>query len=462
MTRPAVAADECAPTPATGPGAGVEAGPHAGNDARYARAAYRAYALTLLTGVYVFSYIDRKIIFIVQEPIKAEFGLSDAQLGFLTGFVFMLFYAAFGIPFARWADTGVRRTVVAVAIGAWSVMTMLSGVAQTYTQLLLTRIGVAVGESGSSPPSHSMISDIFPLERRGRAMSMYTAGIYIGVLVAFALGGWISESFGWRTAFLVVGAPGLLMALLVRTTLEEPRRGMADRLERVEPAPALGEVLRMLWSRRSFRYLVAGATMSAFFTNNLIGWMPSFLIRSHGMAIGEVGLWLALILGIAGGAGAFAGGWLGDRLGLRDRRWYVLVPAAALGLALPFTLATFIVSSESLSLAAYCVPVLVSGMYAGPAIAMTHAMVSSRARAMASAVFFFIQNLIGLGLGPLLVGALSDRLAPAYGAESLRYSLLVALTVATIASIVMFSLASRHLRADLAAAGVHSTAAAAH
>lgn len=403
----------------------------------------------LLTGVYVFSYIDRKIIFIVQEPIKKEFGLSDAQLGLMTGLMFMLFYAAFGIPFARWADKGARRNVVAVAIGFWSIVTVLCGMAQTYAQLLLTRIGVAIGEAGGSPPSHSMISDIFPLAQRGTAMSIYTTGVYLGVLVGFAAGGWISQNFGWRAAFLVVGAPGVLMAILVKLTLKEPRRGMADRLEQVAAAPSIREVLGMLWSRRSFRYMVAAATMSAFFTNNLIGWMPSFLMRSHEMSISETGAWLALILGVVGAVGALVGGYLGDRLGETDRRWYVLVPAVALAIALPFTLSTFVVQDHRLALLAYCVPVLVSGMYAGPVIAVTHAMVTSRARAMASAVFFFIQNLIGLGLGPLVVGIFSDMLAPKYGQNSLRYALLVALTLATLLSIALYGLASRYLRNDL-------------
>jgi len=418
-------------------------------DSAYARAGYRAYALALLTCVYVFNYIDRKIIFIVQEPIKLEFGLSDTQLGLLTGFMFMVFYVAFGIPFARWADKGVRRSVIAVALGAWSVMTVLCGMAQTYTHLLLARIGVAVGEAGSSPPSHSMISDIFPLKQRGTAMSIYTTGVYLGVLVGFAGGGWIGQHFGWRTAFLVVGAPGILLAILVRLTLIEPRRGMADKLRQVEDAPALTEVLKMLWSRHSFRYMVAASTMSAFFTNNLIGWMPSFLMRSHEMSISETGLWLALILGVVGGIGALSGGFLGDRLGDRDRRWYVYVPALALVIALPFTLYTFVTQDQSVSLLSYCVPVLVSGMYAGPVIAMTHAMVTSRARAMSSAVFFFIQNMIGLGLGPVFVGWLSDQLVPAYGQESLRYALLFALTFATVLAVTFYLLASRHLRSDL-------------
>jgi len=421
----------------------------ADSDKFYARAGYRAYALALLTTVYIFSYIDRKIIFIVQEPIKAEFGLSDAQLGLLTGFVFMLFYVGFGIPFARWADKGIRRDVVAIAIGAWSIMTMLSGMALTYTQLMLTRIGVAVGEAGGSPPSHSMISDIFPPKQRGTAMSIYTTGVFMGVLVGYALGGWISENFGWRTAFLVVGAPGILMAILVRLTLKEPRRGMADQLKKVEAAPPVMDVLKMLWSRHSFRYMVAAATMNAFFTNNLIGWMPSFLMRSHEMSISEAGLWLALILGVVGGIGALLGGYMADRLGGKDKRWYVFVPALAMIIAFPFTLMTFLVQDQSLALIAFCVPVLVSGMYAGPVIAMTHAMVTSRSRAMSSAVFFFIQNSIGLGLGPLLVGILSDQLAPGYGQESLRYALIAALTFATLLSVSLYLLASRNIRQDV-------------
>jgi predicted MFS family arabinose efflux permease len=294
-----------------------------------------------------------------------------------------------------------------------------------------------------------MISDIFPAQQRGTAMSIYTTGVYLGVLVGFALGGWISQHFGWRTAFIVVGAPGILMAVLVRLTLKEPRRGMADKLQRVEEAPPLLDVLKMLWSRRSFRYMVAAATMSAFFTNNLIGWMPSFLMRSHEMNISEVGLWLALILGVVGGIGALSGGFMGDRLGDKDRRWNVFVPAIALAVALPFTLLTFVVHDQRLSLLAYCIPVLVSGMYAGPVIAMTHAMVSLRARAMASAVFFFIQNMIGLGLGPVAVGWLSDSLAPSYSQHSLRYALLIALTVSTVLAITCYLLASRHLRDDL-------------
>lgn len=419
------------------------------SDSSYARPAYRAYALALLTLVYVFNYIDRKIIFIVQEPIKLEFGLSDAELGLLTGFTFMLFYVAFGIPFARWADRGVRRDIIAIAIVAWSAMTALCGMAQTFMQLLLARIGVAVGEAGGTPPAHSMISDIFPLEQRGKAMSIYSTGVFLGVLVGFAGGGWISEHFGWRMAFVVVGVPGILLALLVWLTLKEPRRGMADKLKQVEEAPPVWDVIRMLWSKRSFRYMVGGATMSAFFANSMIGWMPSFLMRSHAMSIAEVGAWLALILGIVGGSGTLIGGYLADKLGARDRRWYIFVPAIALVTALPFTLYTFTVGNYHSSLIAYCVPVLVSGVFAGPVIAMTHALVAPRSRAMASAVLFLIQNMLGMGLAPLLVGICSDQLAPVYGQESLRYALLITLSISTVLSVGFYYLASRSLRADL-------------
>ena len=419
-------------------------------DKKYSSRGYRFYALFLLTGVYVFSYIDRKVLFILQEPIKVEFGLSDTQLGLLTGFAFMAFYVVFGIPIARWADRSVRRDIIALAIGVWSVMTVLCGMAQNYAQLLLARTGVAVGEAGCSPPAHSMISDIFPLSQRGTAMSIYTTGVYLGVLVGFITGGWISHYFGWRTAFVVVGLPGVLMAILIRLTLEEPRRGMADTLDSVDEAPSVKEVIGELWSLRSFRYMVLASSMSAFFANSMIGWMPPFLMRSHDLIISEVGTWLALILGIGGVIGALLGGYMADRFGKRDRRWYTLIPAVGMTIALPFTLATFLVADYRIALLAYCIPVVVSGMYAGPVIAMIHALVNVRSRAMSSAVFFLIQNMIGAGLGPLLVGMVSDYWAPEYGDDSLRYALVVSMTMGSLLAVTLYIMASRSLRQDLA------------
>jgi predicted MFS family arabinose efflux permease len=415
----------------------------------YSRPGYRAYVLAVLTAVYIFSYIDRKVLFILQEPIKLEFGLSDSQLGLLTGFTFTLFYAFFGIPIARMADKGVRRTVVALAVSTWSLMTAICGLAQSYLFLLTARIGVAIGEAGGSPPSHSMISDIFPAAQRGRAMSIYTTGVYLGVLVGFLIGGWITQYFGWRTAFLVVGLPGLLMGLLVWLTVKEPERKLSSTEKADDEAPPLSEVLRSLWALRSFRYMVLGASMSAFFANSMIGWMPSFLMRSHSMPIAEVGTWLALILGLAGVVGALLGGYLGDRLGDRDKRWYPLVPALAMLIALPFTALTFWVDGKYLALIMYVIPVLVSGIYSGPVLAMIHTLAHPRSRAMASAIFFLVQNMIGAGLGPLVVGVASDLLAPQFAGEALRYALLVSLPISAVLSVGLYFMASRKLQADL-------------
>ncbi|MDB9948865.1 MFS transporter, partial [Porticoccaceae bacterium] len=208
---------------------------------------YRRYVLVLLTLVYALNFIDRQILVILQESIKVDMDLSDSQLGLLTGFAFAIFYVSVGIPIARWADVGNRRNIVSLAIAVWSGMTALSGFTQNFWQLLMARIGVGVGEAGGSPPSHSMISDYYPVEQRGSALSFYSTGVYLGILFGFLIGGWINSEFGWRTAFFVVGVPGFLVALLVRFTIREPVRGGLE--GRALEAPAtFGETLRTLKS----------------------------------------------------------------------------------------------------------------------------------------------------------------------------------------------------------------------
>lgn len=419
-------------------------------DGKYASPAYRWYALAILTLVYVFNYVDRKIIVILQESIKAEFNLSDAQLGLLSGFAFVIFYVTLGLPIARWADRGNRRDIISIAIGLWSLMTAVCGMAQSYAQLALARVGVGIGEAGASPPAHSMVSDIFPPRSRGMAMGIYSTGVNFGILVGFLLGGWIDQIFGWRTAFVVVGLPGVAMALLVRFTLQEPRRGMGDGVTNVADAPSTREVFRALWSRPAFRALSLAAAMSAFFANGMLSWMPSFLARSHNLSSGEIGTILALILGFVGGVGSFLGGLAADRLGKRDLRWYTWLPAILLLIAMPFACIALLIGDYRLAMVTYCIPVLISGAYIGPVLAMTHAMVSARTRATASAVLFLILNLLGLGLGPLVIGVISDMLNPEYGRESLRYSLVITSVLSAVLAATAFLVGSRYLRADVA------------
>ncbi|MFK7730321.1 MAG: spinster family MFS transporter, partial [Pseudomonadales bacterium] len=306
----------------------------------------RYYALFLLTIVYAFNFIDRQLLAILQESIKGDLGLSDSQLGLLAGFAFALFYVTAGIPIARWADHSNRRNIVAASVFPWSFMTAISGSVQNYVQLLLARIGVGIGEAGGSPPSHSIISDIFPPEKRASALGLYSTGVNIGILFGFLLGGWINEYFGWRTAFLVVGAPGILLAVLVRFTLAEPIRGLSENKQHeveADSTPFLG-VMKLLWSRRSFRHMALAGALNAFAGYSTASWTASFMIRSYDMATGELGTWLAFTSGVCGAIGVFCGGLIADKLGARDQRWYMWVPGIAGVISIPFVAMVYIVN----------------------------------------------------------------------------------------------------------------------
>ncbi|EIF44073.1 major facilitator superfamily transporter [gamma proteobacterium BDW918] len=419
-------------------------------DSKIPGAAY--YALGVLTMVYSFNFIDRQLLAILQESIKADLGLKDAHLGLLTGFAFAAFYVTAGIPIARWADRANRRNIVALAVFTWSFMTSISGLAQNFAQLLLARIGVGVGEAGGSPPSHSMISDIFPPQKRATAMGLYSSGVNIGILFGFLLGGWLNEFFGWRVAFVVVGLPGILLAIIVRFTITEPMRGQSEaRTASVTQAP-LTEVLYVLWSRHSFRYLSMGAALNAFAGYATANWTASFMIRSHGMTTGELGTWLALILGLGGAIGVIAGGYISDKLSKRDKRWYMWMPVLALVVGLPFTAAAFTVDGKYMALACLIIPGIIMNSYLGNVIAMSHGLVGLSMRATASAILFFIINIIGLGLGPWSVGLLSDLLTPSFGAAALGMALLYIVPPIMMMSALFFYAASRNLQRDLSLA----------
>jgi MFS family permease len=416
--------------------------------------AYRRYALGLLLVVYVSSFIDRQILTILAEAIRLELGLSDTELGFLGGFAFAFFYALAGIPIARWADRGVRRSIIALGLLVWSGMTALTGFARSFGELALARVGVGLGEAACSPPAHSLLSDYFPPERRGTAFSIYALGIPIGGAIGTFAGGWIKEAFDWRTAFFVVGLPGVALAAVVRLTLREPPRGLS------EPAPAApsalrrestGEVLRFMLRLRSFRHLSLAAALHAFYGYGAAFFLPVFMIRVHRMSEGELGTYLALIALFAGGAGTFLGGWLGDRLAPRDQRWYMWLPGAATVLYLPFAAGLYL-SRDGHTALLFAVPASVVGaMWLGPTFAMTQGLASPHMRALVSAILLFIINLVGLGFGPQVVGMLSDALRPSFGVESLRPALFWVVQVGAVWSALHYALAARTLRADLLA-----------
>ena len=376
--------------------------------------------------------------------------MSDQQLGLLTGIAFAMFYVTAGIPIARWADRGNRRNIVALAIGVWSFMTAISGLVQNYVQLLLARMGVGVGEAGGSPPAHSIISDIFPPERRASALAFYSMGVNIGILFGFLAGGWLNEIFDWRTAFFVVGAPGLIIALIVRYTLREPIRGLSEQRQVETQTVPFSNVLNLLMSRPAFKHMAFGAALNAFAGYSTSSWTASFMIRSHGMSTGELGTWLAMIMGFGGAVGVFAGGVIAERLARKDVRWYMWLPALTGLICVPFMVANYMVAGAYTALIVSIIPGILFNVYLGNTLAMTHGLVGLRMRALASAILFFILNLIGLGLGPWAIGLLSDLLAPTLGQESLRHAMLYLLPAMMTWSVIHFYLASRTLKEDLA------------
>jgi len=411
----------------------------------------RRYVLGVLVVVYTFNFIDRQILAILLDPIKHALGLTDAELGGLSGTAFGLFYATLGMPIARWADRGNRRNLISLALAIWSSMTALSGVATSFWTLLVARIGVGVGEAGCSPAAHAIIADYYPVERRATALGIYALGIPLGILFGFVIGGWVNEHYGWRAAFLIVGLPGLLLALLVRLTVPEPRRGMAEGRATPDAQPSALETFRFLWSRRSFRHLTMGAALTAFVGYSVIGWAPTYFGRSFGMRSAEIGLWLGLVTGIPGGIGIVLGGRLADGLGMRDPRWYLWIVAIALLAGLPFTFGVFLAPTATIALVCLVVPVLLGNFYQATTFSQTQGLAGLRMRAMAAAVMLFIVTIIGLALGPWSVGVLSDALAPRFGQESLRYALLI-VSFVNVWSAIHFYVGGKYLGADLKAA----------
>ncbi len=409
---------------------------------------YANYVLVLLFVVYIFNFIDRQILAILLDPIKEELGASDTQMGFLTGFAFALFYTFAGIPIARAADSGVRRTIISIGIAVWSLMTAASGLIRTFPQLALARIGVGIGEAAFVPPAHSLISDYFPPKRRATAFAVFSMGIYVGVAMGFLIGGWISELSSWRMAFVVVGLPGLVMAVIVRLSVREPPRGHSEVVAMDADTVSTGEVFRFMWGLRSFRHLCLAAALHSFGGYAFANWGPAFFHRVHHMSPGEIGTWLSITLGLGGAAGSMLGGIMADRLAQRDQRWQMYLPAIATIASIPAVFVILLAPTKLPSLLFLVPNAILGAMWFGPIFATTQGLAKLRMRAIASAILVFVINLIGLGLGPQAVGIMNDLVFARFGDEAVRYSLLV-IVVANLWSATHFYLASRTIRADL-------------
>ena len=414
---------------------------------------YLNYVVAVLWVVMLLRFVDLQIVAVLLESIRREFEVSDTLLGLMTGSAFAIFYGTLGVPIAWLADRYNRRNIIVAAVGLWSAMTALCGLAGSFTSLFIARMGVGVGEAGGQPPAYSLVSDYVPPEKRSSVFAILNSAVPFGVFCGFIIGGWVNQHYGWRAAFMVVGLPGVLIALLIWLTVREPPRGLSDNRTDVAPVP-LGESLGYLWRTRSYRHLVLATTI---FTLGAIGsgiWIPSFFVRVHGMASAEVAVWLAFIYGGGGVLGAMLGGYFADRLVARnkDKRFYAWLSAIAAAAILPFSFFVYLWPDPVTALLVHIGTTILMHSWMGPAYGTVQSVAGLPRRAMAAAVNGFAVNLLALGLGPLIVGAASDYFNARFGENSLRYSILTVVVVCYSWAALHFFLASRTLRQDLAAA----------
>ena len=386
---------------------------------------------------------------ILAPPIKADLHLTDTQLGLLGGTAFALFYTALGIPIAWLADRFSRTWIMTAALALWSGFTAACGLAQSFGQLFLARLGVGIGEAGGVAPAYSLIADYFPPAQRARALAVYSFGIPLGSALGLVFGGLIAAAVDWRAAFFLVGIAGLLLAPIFRLTVHEPIRGRLDAAQLRATAPPLRQVLESLARKPSFWYLAFGAASSSIMGYGLFFWLPSLFVRSYGLNLVQVSLFYGTIVLIGGVSGVWLGGWLADKYGAGRRSAYALVPAGALLLCVPlYAFGTF-APSLKLAFFIFLVPTALGLVWLGPVLAAVQQLVMPAMRATASAIFLFINNLIGIGAGTVLIGALSDGLQARFGMDSLRYAVLAG-TVFYLVSAGLFVLASRRLESDWA------------
>lgn len=409
---------------------------------------YRNYVLFVLFLGYVVNALDRSILNILLPAIQEEFSLSYTQLGLLGGIAFALFYATCGIPIASLADRTSRKWILSGSIAFWSIMTAFCGMARSFPMLLAARIGTAIGEAGGSPPSHSLISDYFSLKKRGTALSIYALGVPIGGMIGLYLGGHGNDWWGWRTTFIVAGLPGLIVALLVAFTVKEPKRAAPSSGKTYNPFSAL----QLVAKRPAFLHMALAAAMHALVWYGAGNFNAVFLVQTHAMTTSQVGTWFASIA-LVGAFGTFFGGFLSDQLSQRynDERFYMLVPGASVILGVPFQLICYLHPDTNIVMAGFAINAFFASVFFGPSFAMAQALVPASNRALAASLLLFVQTMIGLGIGPLIAGVITDLFVPIFQSNALRYAL-VTIALFNIWSGVHYYLASRTVREDIKSA----------
>jgi MFS family permease len=402
-------------------------------------------------------FVYLQIIAVSLEPIRAEFRLSDTQLGLVSGTAFALFYGTLGIPIAWLADRYNRRNLIAICLCLWSATTALCGLAAGPISLFFARLGTGVGEAGGTPPAYSLISDYFPAARRATIVAILNSAVPAGVFAGFIVGGFINEHFGWRAAFVTIGIAGVLVSLFVRLTVREPPRGAFDGVRAATPALPTLQILKDLWRVRSYRHLVLSSTLLTLGAMGSGIWIASFFIRVHGMRAGEVATWLAFVYGGGGIAGATFGGLLCDRLVRRtgDARWYGWISGMATAAILPLAFFVYLWPNPITALIIQIGTAFLMHAWMGPCYGTVQSLVRASGRAMAAAINLLAVNLLAIGLGPLIVGAISDFMSARFANDSLRYSILTLVVISYGWAALHFVLASRTLREDLRATGAN-------
>ena len=426
-------------------------------DGPYSRG-YTLYVLGVALCVMIFNNVDRTILGILVEPIKRDLELSDGQMGLLMGMAFTLVYTFVSLPVARWAEVGTRRSIVALGLLAWSSFTVATATAQSFSQMFLLRMGIGLGESAGTAPTLSLLSDYTPPSQRGRSLSVISIGAVTGMGLGMVVGGWVNELWGWRMAFVVAGLPGILLAVVVRFTVREPIRGAAESEPRSTEAGTLWQAVRYLFGLRTYRIILLANAFALFSAMGRNLWEPTFIIRIYEMGTASAGLWYFLTSPVPSILGIFLGGFLADRYGVRDARWYLWIPAFGQIVSVPI-LVGFLLWPEShhVSLLGLSIPFafvlsvfgsVFGAFFTAPFIATIQNISKLRMRATAAAISTLISSFVGLAAGPLLVGYLSDFLQARFAEEALRYSLLVP-TLAPIFSAFVCIYGASAVKADL-------------